>query len=385
VLLNKPETPAEDRQRILNTLAFLYTENQQYDEALAYIEQAEKINPDSLGILADKVKIFRALRKNRDAQKTEEQMLLLMKGDLERQTLRDRYFAATYLMQFGKPKESADLLESITETGRNHLLTYQLIETWMRSGQKAKALPVCVDLRERFGYNPEYTIKEIEIYYHYHDYVQAENILTEYVRQFPNDLSALLNLAGLYHRNRNFKALREFCNADMSRFNFRTDQLWGYVELLRSAGQHDRCLELLYEHRREHPSYESNQLFVNYCLADPEERKHTAIPEKAGKNAAVTLDSGSLTFCYVIIDKPTDQLKRNEGEINLQDPIYRILKGKKTGQQVALHEDQDERWTITKILPLYTHVFQDAMHQNTTIYAAQSGYISGEIHEIEDI
>lgn len=385
VLLDKPETPAVDQQRIFNTLAFLYAENKIYDQALVFIEAAAKENPDSLGVLADKAKILRALGQNREAQQTEADMLVLMTGDLAGQTIRDRYFAATYFMQFGKPKEGASLLESIAQVGRNHLLTYQLIEAWMRSGQKAKALPVCVDLRERFGPNPEYTIKEIEIYYHYHDYVQAEKILTEFVGHFPDDLSAQLNLAGLYHRNKNFKALRTFCNADMSRFTFRTDQLWGYVELLRAAGQHDRCLELLYEHRRANPSYESNQLFVNYCLADPEERKHTDIPDKAEKNTAVTLVSGNLTFCYVIIDKPGEELKRSEGEINLQDPIYRVLKGKKINDRVALHEHQDERWQITKILPLYTYVFQDAMHQNTTIYAAQSGYISGEINELDDI
>jgi len=385
-LLDKTETPDADRQRILNTMAFLYySENQQYPEAMGYILQTEKINPGSLGMLSDKAKILRALNQNGEVEKVEQRMLALSNSDLEPQHVRDRYFAAVYFMQYGKPKVAANLLESIAEPSRNHLLTYQLIEAWMRSGQKAKALPVCVDLRERFGLNPEYTIKEVEIYYHYHDYVQAEKILTEFVAAFPDDLTAQLNLAGLYHRNRNFKALREFCNADLSRFNFRSDQLWGYVELLRSAGQYERCLELLYQHRRANPSYEANQLFVNFCLADPEERKHTEIPAKAGKNCAVTLVSGGLTFCYVIIDKPTDQLKTNEGEINLQHPIYRILKGKKIGQRVALHEHQDARWEITKILPLYTHVFQNAMHQNTTIYAAQSGYISGEVNEPADI
>jgi|GEM_PF-3508507 len=376
---------AEDRQRILHTLAFLYAENEQYEEALHYIDRVMLFSPTSLGVLADKAKTLRLMKKDREAQKVESQMLQMIDDHLAEQTLRDRYFAATYFMQFGKAREAAALLETVVEPRRNHFLTYQLIEAWIQSGQKARALPVCANLRERFGPHPEYTVKEVEIYYHYHDYLQAEKILTEFVRHFPDDLSAQLNLAGLYHRNRNYKALGEFCNADMSRFKFRADQLWRYIQLLRGGGYHRRCLELLYEHRRDNPSFESNQLFINFCLADPEERKHTIIPEKAGKNTAVTLVSASITFCYVILDKPSDQLKRKDGEINLQDPIYRVLKGKKKGQRIALHENQEENWEITKILPLYTHVFQDAIHQNSTIYASQSGIISGEFKEPADL
>ncbi|WP_276347906.1 tetratricopeptide repeat protein [Daejeonella sp. JGW-45] len=383
--LDKPDILREDQQRILNTLAFLYAENQQYEEALNYIEKAALLNPYSLGVIADKAKILRATNRNQEAKNVETQMRSLIAEHLSEQTIKDRYFAATYFLQFGKPKEAALLFETMTQPGRNHFLTYQLIDAWMRSGQKAKALPVCIDLRERFGPSPEYTTKEVAIYFHYHDYKQAEKILTEFVKHFPDDLSAQLNLAGLFHRNKNLNAFREFCNTDLSRFDFRPDQMWGYVELLRSGGYHDRCLKLLYDYRRANPSFESNQLFMNYCLADPNEREHTAIPEKVSENVAVTLVCGKLTVCYVVLDLPGNQLKKHEGEINLQDPIYKLLDGQTIGKRIALHKNQDERWQITQILPLYTHVFQQALHQNTTIYAAQSGIISGEVNELSDI
>jgi len=382
-LLDNPDTPGVDRMRIYSTLAFMCTEHQQFDDAIRFIDQALALYPESIGLLADKAKALRGKADLSAAQAIEADMFTLIDSKLADQNFRDRYLAASYLQEHGKPKAAADLLETIANTQRNNFLTYQLLEAWMRSGQKAKALSICASLRDRYGYDAEYTLKEVSIYYHYHDYGKAEQLLSEYVRQFPDDLTAQLNLAGLYHRNKNFTALREFCEADLSRFKFRGDQLWGYVEILRGAGYYERCLRLLYEYRRANSSFEANKMFISFCLTDPGEKEHTKLPDQVGTNMAVTLVSGNTNFCYIILEKPTEELVLPE--INAQSPIYQTLKDKKIGDRVALQPNDRERWEITKILPLYTHVFQEAMHQNTTIYAAESGIISGEVHELEDL
>jgi len=384
--LERTDSLPEDQLRVYSTLGFLYAVNEQYADALEFIEKSERLNPDSLGILADKAKVLKKLGQEDGAKACEHNMRLLMAKGLDGQTVKDRYLASVYFNETGKYKEAGDLLETIAEKGRNHFLTWELIQAYMRSGRKAKALPICVGLRELYGASPEYTRKEVEIYYHYHDFQQAETILKQYVDQFPDDLEALLNLAGLYQKNQNLGALKAFCKADMSRFQFHIEELRRYVRLLHGQGMHDKSLQLLYEFRRLNPSLEINKLFVDYCLSEPGDRKNTQIPTQVAKDTVVTLRSDSVDFKYIVTDRPEHDLKRKDGEINLSDATYQILKGKRVGNKVALNKaSSPEKWQVMQIMPLFMHAFQEAMHENTTIYAANSGYLSGQIKNVEDI
>ncbi len=383
--LERTDRLAEDELRVFSTLGFLYTVNEQYNEALEFVEKAEALHPNGLNVLADKAKIQRKLEDITGAKKTEQQMLRVMKEHLPEQTLKDRYLAAHYFRSIKRFKETAELLESIADITKDHYLTNELIHAYTASGRKAKALGICIDLRERYGPGVDYTRREIEIYYQYHDYDQAENVLNTYVEKFPGDIASRLNLAGLQRRNGHSDELKVFCQADLSQYEFSVREMQGYLEILNSQGYHQKSLKLVYNYRRAHPGMESNKLFVDYCLLEPDDRKNSELPEQVDKNTVVTLASGTRSFTYTVLDLPDTELKKQEGEINLNDPIYQKIKGLEVGKTVNLNNNPLSEWTISKILPLYMATFQQAVEENSTIYAATSKYITGEIKDIGDI
>jgi tetratricopeptide (TPR) repeat protein len=385
-LLENEKHLAEDEFRIYSTLGFLYSENEQYTEALTFIEKAASINSNNLNVLADKAKVQGRLKQINAAKKTEDQMLRVMQDHMAEQSVKDRYLAAHYFRSVKRFKETADLLETIANPAKDHFLTHELIHAYMNSGRKAKALGICTNLRAHYGISRDYTIREIEIYYHYHDYQQAETVLAAYVYQYPDDLQAKLNLAGLQRRNGHLAELKAFCEDDLSHYRFTHNEMRGYIELLNSQGYHQKCLQLIYEYRRMHPGMESNKLFVDYCLSEPDDRKNAELPKQVGKDTVVTLQSGSVTFRYIIIDKPDVDLKKHDGEINLNDRVFKKLKGLRLGQKTKLNDaDAMNKWTVAKILPLYMAIFQQAVEENSTIYAASSQYITAEIKNVGDI
>jgi tetratricopeptide (TPR) repeat protein len=385
--LRRPDSIPEDHLRIYAILAFLLVEEQQFEKALETIEHVIESYPDNIGILADKARILHGLNRIDEENECTARIVALTTTDLSRHSIKDRYIAANYLCVIGNFTLAADLMASFIDPENNNELTLQLADAYARSGRKGKALLIYENLRSQYGISPQYTRREIEVYYFYRDYAKAIEILELYNKKYPEDWRWWLNLGGLYLKINDREALGRFCKVDTSGYEFTLEELQGYIPILHQLGYSAKCLDLIYDYRRNHPGAEANRVYINYCLHDPLNKKDTDEFKTVKKNAVVFLKDGSMQYHYIIEDLDEDKLLKSKGEVNLQSKIFKNLKDKRVGAKLSFNNagEISQRWQITAIIPKYRFAFHESMRENTTIYAEESGVFGGQLRDIKDL
>src|SRR5699024_8603749 len=151
--------------RIYSIWAALLSEAKEFEKALDIVDNALKLSPQNIGLLADKARILRCLNRDKEVKQIDSKIIQVSKGDLTSQDVKDIYIAANYFAVNDNYKTAGDLLATFVDTENNNQYTLQLADFFARSGRKAKALLIYENLRKKFGVSKDYTRHEVEIYY----------------------------------------------------------------------------------------------------------------------------------------------------------------------------------------------------------------------------
>jgi tetratricopeptide (TPR) repeat protein len=384
--LNKPGVPPGQNLRIRSALIFLYSEEGLFEDALKIADELEKEYPDDIELAADKARALTGFGKIKEANKYADKIIRLADDPKVVRTNKSLYLAANYLCVIEKFAESARIFEKFVDSSKDHYLTLQLAECYVRSGQKSKALTIYEQLRKMYGVSDRYTRHEVEIYHYYHDFIKATEVLSLYVEAFPEDIEATINLADLHYRLGMAEEVRKFIDLEFQPASLSLKHIKAIAQVMNRSGFFLKGLVLLYRFRRINPGAQINDFYMGHMLSDPMNREQTEPPAQVDENCVVLLSKGNTAFHYIIEDQPENDLIKYQNEINLLDPVYLRLKGKNKGGEIILNKNQrKEIWKITAIIPKFQFAFQEAMRENSTVYAANSALISGQIKNIEDI
>ncbi|OOQ57361.1 tetratricopeptide repeat protein [Mucilaginibacter pedocola] len=383
--LREPDCTADDRQRILSTLSFLYIDEQEYPTALSIVNIMEDEFPNQISIIADKASILEKIGSKEQYEEYLGKLLDLSQNGFNTYDKKDLCIVANYLMRAGKFNEAAIIFQSFVEIKRDHYLTMQLAECYHKSGNKEKALAIYETLRDNNGVG-KYTLNEAEIYYFYHDYAKTLEVMSLYNEKFPEDQRTRINLIGLNIKLKHIPAAMQLLEKGFPIKDMPVTEIKVLAEIMIKLGLYVRGLDILYDYRRLYPSAKINSCYMSYCLYDPTNREQVEAKNEVEVDCVVKLESKGSTFHYVVEDKPANEVNHSKGEINLSDPIYLAMAGKTVGAKVNLGSGKSAReWTINEIFPKYRYAFHSAMNENQTIFSTETDSFSGYIADIKEL
>ena len=352
-------------------LVELYREGGQHTDALAIINELIGADPTNVGTLLMASQLYRSMGKAEDADASLEKALRVVVQSTPSPHL---FFLGNELGAVGRWSDAADVLEKVVDVTANSPPTRNYLHACYRSGKLDKALPVCGELRRRYGPLEVVTDIEVAILEQTGDLAAARSVCEEYVTAFPQDERRRVQLAVVYLRQRDYRALDLFLNLPPDWKSLPVEHAQQVAQLYLARKRQREAVEWLYEIRRTHPSGKVHLHYLQAFLCQGDGPKDWLYVQGIEVNTAVAVkDSSGEIQWYVIEDR--DDADISKGELPRSHRLSQQLIGKKPGDVITLKESPmyTEQGTITEIKSKYLHAFHESAKLLEVRYPEQAG------------
>ena len=279
-------------------------------------------------------------------------------------------------------KEASVLYEKIADTNHNSQWTRLLLYSYYRSGEAAKALEICQELRERNGPLENTSKIEYEIYKEIGDLNQAQTLGEAYLNVFPDDADMQIDLVNIHYRLNN---IEEFNRLLEKSFDLKELSLPTCFELAnwhRIGAKPEIALDIMYETRRTHHNNPDAYLkYIGLFFQVAKQLDELLNPIQVELGTAVCIDRDGQNNWYIIEKRSDPDPTRNERGI--EDPLVQRLLGKTVGDEIYLGEGPigPEIGKITAIESKYVHAYKESPNRFFELFPGAPGLWSVKLDE----
>ncbi len=284
---------------------------------------------------------------------------------------RDKYLLAEICNREQLVSEAVTLYETINEPGAASAISASLIRLYQKLGRLKDALAALRLIREKNGPVKGFTESEVYILCNYlSDYRGAAEVAAVYVARFPENMTMILQLNGLYLRLEEFEKADAFLDEKIAYWNLDAQLFQIYLLQLTSRRKEQQVYKIAYEYRRLKDDQQAHTAYLQTLLQVHWPKEGDSTPKTVALDTVVTLtDKSGYKFFLTIEDRPSSELKA--GEVNAEHPRFTAIIGKTTGEIVQF-EGSFTKWTVTAIEKKYTFAFHESQQKTATIYAETS-------------
>lgn len=380
-LVTNPSTELqEDANRLLIQINIA---DKRFEEAQQISTGMLESSPTSVLNLVNAAQISSAIEKSEEAlSQLKEAYNLVQNSDVFQEIVE----LANELGKHEQFKEASVLYEKLANTNHNSQWTQLLLYSYYRSGEAAKALEICQEMRERNGPLENTSKIEYEIYKEIGDLNQAVAIGTEYLKAFPGDLNMQMDMVHLHYRLGNIEALKRLLEGQFDLKNMSLQSCINLVYLHNIASKPKSALDIMYETRRMHSKSPDVHLgYFGLFFGFREQLDELLHPTQVQIGTAVCLDRSGETNWHIIEKRDDANPMRNELDVN--DPLAQQLLGKTVNDEIVLRETPfgEDIGKITDIQSKYTYAFQEICREFPDRFPKAQGLWAIKLDDSDEI
>ncbi|MFH0773693.1 MAG: hypothetical protein V1922_05275 [bacterium] len=341
-------------------------------KATEIADQLVKDNPKHINSLVCKSRVHRLLKDDGVADKCLSDAEILVD---ESTAYFDLLVLADEFNFTGKFDKAAILYERIADIKVDDGITRSLIDTYLKSGNKKKALAVCESIRVNQGFIREILELEANLYEDIGDLASAEKLCKEYLREKPSDERVRLHLATINYRGRKFDQVDAFLKEIFNYKGLSLRHRIQYSELLDIRGFDKEAINVMYETRRKYFDQSVAHLcYVATLLRTNDNNNEWLHPKTVASNTAVLIqeDSGIKTW-YLIEDRTDTDPAKNE--FASQHSFSKKILEKVVGDEIELVSGgpQKKYGKILEIKSKYIYALHNSMYSYQTMFPEAEG------------
>ena len=279
-------------------------------------------------------------------------------------------------------KEAAVLYEKLADTSHDSQWTQLLLYSYYQSGEAAKALEICQELRERNGPLENISKIEYEIYKEIGDLNQAQMLGEAYLNAYSYDADMQIDLVNIHYRLNN---IEEFNRLLEKSFDLKELSLSACFELAhwhRIGAKSEIALDIMYETRRTHHNNPDAYLkYIGLFFQVAKQLDELLNPIRVELGTAVCIDRDGQNNWYIIEKRSDPDPTRNERGI--EDPLVQRLLGKAVGDEIYLREGPlgPEIGKIAAIESKYVYAYKESPNRFFELFPGAPGLWSVKLDE----
>ena len=369
----------ELQEKARRLLINVYIADKRIDDALAISIAMRESTPKSIPNLVDAARIYSANEKRDEAISLLKEAYNYVQDGEE---FLDILELADQLYIHEQFKEATTLYEKLADTNQNSQMTQWLIQSYYNSGEIAKALEICQELREKYGPLENISLMEIVIYEEIGDMNQAETVCREYLTKFPTDYDMQIRLGMVLFRANKETEIDDVldCFPDSQNFSFLKNLSleacvqFAYLHQLRSKPE--KALQVMYETRRTRLDVDDPDTHLKYIRLFYHVEKQIPDllnPTQVQLDTAVQIDISGQDHWYIIEDRDDPDISR--GERNINEPIVEKMLDKVENDEVIFRETPDgtKIGKIVAIRSKFVHAHQESCREYDHLFPTDEG------------
>ncbi len=379
----------ELQEKARRLLIKVYIADKRFDDALEISIAMRESTPKSIPNLVDAARIFSANEKRDEAISLLKEAYNYVQDGAE---FLDIVELADQLYIHDQFKEAATLYEKLADTSQNSPVTQCLVQSYYNSGEMAKALKICQNLREKYGPLENITEMEVVIYEEIADMEQAETVCKDYLKISPDDNDMQIRLGMILIRSSKETEVDNVLDSfsEIKDFSYLNDlSLEGCFELVllhQMRFQPEKALKIMYEVRRTHfDKPDAHLLYVKIFSSVAKEIHDVQNPTQVEKDTAVEINNSDDDYLYIIEEREDADIKRDELDVN--HPFAQQLIGKNKNDAVSFGEKMfgPKTGKIIDIKSKYTHAFQESFRKYERLFPLDQGMGHITLDDSDDI
>ena len=379
-LMANPSTELQaDANRLLTQI---YIADKRFEEAQQISTSMSESSPTSVLNLVNAAQVSSATEESEKAlSQLKEAYNLAQSSDV----FQEIFELANELGKHEQFKEAAVLYEKLADTNYDSQWTQLLLYSYYRSGEAAKALEICQELREKHGSLENTSKIEYEIYEEIGDLNQAQMLGEAYLNVFPDDADMQIDLANIHYRLNN---IEEFNRLLERSFDLKELSLPACFELAhwhRIGAKPERALDIMYETRRIHHNNPDAYLkYIGLFFQVAKQLDELLNPIQVQLGTAVCIDRDGQNNWYIIEKRSDTDFTRNERRV--EDPFVQRLLGKTVGDEICLGQSPlgPEIGKITAIESKYVYAYKESLNRFFELFPGAPGLWSVRLDESSD-
>ena len=376
---NPPTELQEDANCLLTQI---YIADKRFEEAQQISTIMMESSPTSVLNLVNAARVSSATKESEKAlSQLKEAYNLVQSSDV----FHEIFELANELGKQEQFKEAAVLYEKLADTNHNSQWTQLLLYNYYRSGEAAKALEICQELREKHGPLENTSKIEYEIYKEIGDLNQAQMLGEAYLNVFPDDADMQIDLVNIHYRLNN---IEEFNRLLEKSFDLKELSLPACFELAHwhSIGANpERALDIMYETRGTHHNNPDAYLkYIGLFFQVSRQLDELLNPSQVQLGTAVCIDRDGQNNWYIIEKRSDTDFTRNERGV--EDPLVQRLLGKTVSDEICLGENPlgPEIGKITAIESKYVYAYKESLNRFFELFPGAPGLWSVRLDESSD-
>ena len=376
-LATNPSTKLEEDANRL--LVQTYIADKRFEEAQQISTSMLESSPTSVLNLVNAAQVSSATEESEKAlSQLKEAYNLAQSSDV----FQEIFELANELGKHEQFKEAAVLYEKLADTNYDSQWTQLLLYSYYRSGEAAKALEICQELRERHGLLENTSKIEYHIYKEIGDLNQAQMLGEAYLNVFPDDADMQIDLVNIHYRLNN---IEEFHRLLEKSFDLKELSLPACFELAHwhhIGAKPEIALDIMYETRRTHHNNPDAYLkYIGLFFQVAKQLDELLNPIQVELGTAVCIDRDGQNNWYIIEKRSDPDPTRNERGI--EDPLVERLLGKTVGDEIYLGEGPlgPEIGKITAIESKYTYAYKESPNRFFELFPGAPGLWSVKLDE----
>lgn len=297
---------------------------------------------------------------------------------------REKFMLAEEFVLLEWPIHAINLYRPIVDLETYHSLTIDFINLLYKNGKKGECLEILLKLKSKKGLHSYASHLEISIYQEYGDYEKAIEVGEQYLVKFEENIAVRLTTIDLLIRLGRTQEADFHLNKISNLKSLTKNEINNFIALLSRRNRSHEMIDVAYHYHRQHKNSDSNDLFIRVGLQFELSGNHFETSDEIKVNFAVNLKStiDARVFTLILQDSHIDKLE--EGDININDPRFGALVGKKINQFVRL-PSSNRKWQIISIVDKYEFALKECYDNISTIYAPSSSFKSFHLNELEEI
>ncbi len=383
-LENKPSKHLKEEADRL--LIFLYVKSEDFENAKKLSCLLRSANTTNILYLVDAAIVEKFLGNSKESLRylnEANEKITKHSSFRELLVLADEFYNVEYF------EKAAIIYERIVCKSGNSPLTYKLLNSYYRSGERDKTLEICRNLCEKFG--PLKYVSEMEsaIYEEIGNLAEAKKICGNYLNVFPNDFRIKLRLAVVNLRLNDFNAVDNFLNSYFDIKNFSLEEGLQLVYLYYARNLKRKALEILYEIRRMFFKDSKAHLKYVFSIFDIEKDIDDLfnITNVCVDSVVCVEDDSGEKQLYIIEDRNNDDVDIARKEINIKHPLAQKLLNKKVGDMVLLSENllSNQFGKVISVTSKYIHAHSESLSLFERLFPHSNAFLKFNITDVKDL
>lgn len=365
----------QEKITMLTIDALLMGQKSDKERAIEIAEKFVEKNPESIFALTT---LASALKKSGDIEKAKITLIRAKELILPETSFLDVYMLAKGFESLSCFSEVVNLLRGRVDSRRDSPALITLFSALINSDERKAANTLLNEIPESVSNRPSFLHATTVLNVRRGDYAAAEKTAAEYFKLKPTNLTAFLDLLGIYITRDNPVKINALLGGDLNNLKGEPEEVMHLAALLVRYKHYEKAFKLAYETQLLNRDNSQVQLsYLGLFLSAPPLKAEFDL-KIIDSNTVFTVESSNKESRTFTIEENQDLRKYNDNALSLDEITSQKALNRQVGDKILLG---NQEWVIKTIKHKYIHAFQEKLQNFGTRFSEEKGFQSFHIPE----